>query len=166
MALDGLFTEIELSWKRRSGPVLMWGVAIFLIAWSSIQNFTLVFDTYDTEFRQGAWNTSEMGAVIKQFGQTYGTTQSVWIVPFPYWVDTRLPGIWAGIPDRDFALFPQDFNITLDISTAKLFMIKAEDTADAQTLEQMYPQGVLSTFHSATNTEGKDFLIFFVPPAK
>ena len=47
-----------------------------------------------------------MGELIKQFRQTYGETDTVWIVPFPYWVDTRLPGIYAGIPTRDFALFP------------------------------------------------------------
>jgi hypothetical protein len=104
-----------------------------------------------------------MGEVIKQFGQVYGTTNSVWIVAFPYWVDTRLPGVWAGIPNRDFAIWPKDIGTTLDVKGAKLFMIKPEDKEDVNTLKKLYPQGTLSTFHSATNIEGMNFLIFFVP---
>ena len=104
-----------------------------------------------------------MGAVINQFRQVYGTTDPVWIVAYPYWVDTRLPGVWAGIPNRDFAIWPQDFSQTLVVKGTKLFMIKSDDNQDVDLLKQMYPQGVLSTFHSATRLEGKNFLIFFVP---
>ena len=104
-----------------------------------------------------------MGTVIKQFGQVYGTTDSAWIVAYPYWVDTRLPGDTIGIPNRDFAIWPQDFGNTLNVKGPKLFMIDVEDTQDAQALEQLYPQNALSTFHSATNIKGMDFMIMFVP---
>ncbi len=166
VALDGLLANLAASLGRRSGAAFMWIVALGLVGASAYQNYDLVFRQFDLQYRQGAWNTSEMGAVIKQFGETYGSTDSVWIVPYPYWVDTRLPGVWAGIPNRDFALWPKDLATSLNVSGAKLFMLKPEDTADTQTLEQLYPQGVLSTFHSATQMEGKDFLIYFVPPAK
>ncbi len=66
-----------------------------------------------------------MGLVIKQFGLIYGETDTVWIVPFPYWVDTRLPGVWAGIPNRDFAMFPEHLPDTLQSTGTKLFMVKA-----------------------------------------
>ena len=33
-----------------------------------------------------------MGKVIKEFGQTYGTTDTAWVVPFPFWVDTAFAG--------------------------------------------------------------------------
>jgi hypothetical protein len=104
-----------------------------------------------------------LGAVIKQFGQVYGTTDPVWIVAYPYWVDTRLPGDTIGIPNRDFAIWPQDFRKTLDVKGPKLFLIKVDDTKDAQVLEQLYPQNALSTFHSATNIKGMNFLVMFVP---
>jgi hypothetical protein len=107
-----------------------------------------------------------LGTVTKLFGKVYGTTDSVWVVPFPYWVDTRLTGIWAGIPNRDFAIWPKDFNTTLDVQGPKLFMVKADDAQDVDLLRQLYPQGELSTFHSATNIEGKDFVILFVPSNK
>jgi hypothetical protein len=84
-------------------------------------------------------------------------------VAYPYWVDTRLPGDTIGIPNRDFALWPQDFNTTLDVKGPKLFLIKVDDKKDVQTLEQLYPQGSLSTFHSATKIDSMNFLIFFVP---
>jgi hypothetical protein len=141
-------------------------MVLFLAGTALFQNYDLVFRQFATQYDEGAWNTSEMGTVIKQFEETYGTTDSVWIVPYPYWVDTRLPGVWAGIPNRDFALWPEDFNTTLDVQGTKLIMLNVEDTEAADTLEQIYPQGVLSTFHSATNIPGKDFFIFFIPPEK
>ena len=154
MALDGLLTGIKSRMNPRLGTALTWVVVLFLAGSSIFQNYDLVFHQYADQYTASAWNSSEMGAVIKQFGQVYGTTDSVWIVAFPYWV---------GIPNRDFAIWPKDFGTTLDVKGTKLFMIKAEDTQDADTLKQMYPQGELSTYHSATHTEGKNFLILFVP---
>ena len=163
MALDGLLSGIQSRMNRRLGTVLSWMVILFLAGFSSFQSYDLVFHQYADQVTASAWNSSEMGAVIKQFGQVYGTTDSVWIVAFPYWVDTRLPGVWAGIPNRDFAIWPKDLGQTLDVKGAKLFMVKPEDTEGVAALKQMYPQGVLSTFHSATKIEGMNFLIFFVP---
>ena len=89
-----------------------------------------------------------MGNVIKEFGLTYGETDTVWIVPFPYWVDTRLPGVWAGIPNRDFAMFPEHLADTVRLSGTQLFMLKAnlqDPTANDQKsldiLKQLYPRG-------------------------
>ena len=166
VALDGLLAGIGSRMKPRSGAVLTWVVVLTLAGTAAFQNFDLVFNQYATQYTGGAWNSSEMGTVIKQFGQTYGTTDSVWIVPYPYWVDTRLPGVWAGIPNRDFALWPQDFNGTLDVKGPKLIILNLADTVDVDALQQVYPQGVLSTYHSATKLEGKDFFIFFIPPEK
>jgi 4-amino-4-deoxy-L-arabinose transferase-like glycosyltransferase len=163
MALDGLLTGIVSRMNRRSGAALAWLIVLFLAVFSSFQNYDLVFHQYADQYTASANDTSDMGAVITQFRQVYRTTDSVWIVAFPYWVDTRLPGVWAGIPNRDFAIWPADFNKTLDVNGTKLFMIKTDDTQDADLLKQLYPQGVLSTFHSATNLEDKNFLIFFVP---
>jgi 4-amino-4-deoxy-L-arabinose transferase-like glycosyltransferase len=166
IALDGLLAGISSRMNRRPAVILNGVMVLFLAGTALFQNYDLVFRQFATQYDEGAWNTSEMGTVIKQFEETYGTTDSVWIVPYPYWVDTRLPGVWAGIPNRDFALWPEDFNTTLDVQGTKLIMLNVEDTEAADTLEQIYPQGVLSTFHSATNIPGKDFFIFFIPPEK
>jgi hypothetical protein len=109
-----------------------------------------------------------MGAVIKQFGLTYGGTDTAWVVPFPYWVDTRLPGVWAGIPNRDFAIWPDHLADTLELSGPKLFIVKANrqdpdanDQTSLDKLEQLYPQGSLSLYQSSV--PGHDFWIYFVP---
>jgi hypothetical protein len=166
IALDGLLSAIEARKSGRVGTALVWIVALGLAGLSSAQNYDLVFNQYATEYNQGAWNTSEMATVIRQFAQVYGSVDDAWIVPYPYWVDTRLPGDWLNMPYKDFALWAKDFDTTLDITGAKLFIVKPDDTQDLDALEQLYPQGVLSTFHSAIVNAGKDFLIYSVPPAK
>lgn len=152
--------------SHRTGTALACMLVLVLAGWSSFQNFDLVFNQFASQYTAGAWNSSEMGAVIKQFGQTYGSTDNVWIVPYPYWVDTRLPGVWAGIPNRDFAIWPETYNNTLVVQGPKLFIINTLDTTAMDQLKSLYPNGVLSRFVSKTNLEGKDFIIFFVPPAQ
>ncbi len=178
VALDGLLASIrrgfeggitpgdgkKFTMNRRIGTALNWLVILVLAGWSSYQNYDLVFNQFAAQYTQGAWNSSEMGAVIKQFGQTYGSTNNTWIVPYPYWVDTRLPGVWAGIPNRDFAIWPENFDTTLDVKGPKLFIVNLEDAAARSQLNAVYPNGVWSRFLSATNMEGKDFMILFVPP--
>jgi hypothetical protein len=178
MALDGLWAglgggrlpadtgETDLIPARqrtiaRIRTISAWGLTCLLLAGAAVHNFDLVFNKFDSNFRSGAWNSSEMGAVIQQFGETYGTTDSVWVVPYPYWVDTRLPGVWAGIPNRDFAKWPEQLTETLSVPAPKLFIFNLQDEAAKSTLTQLYPTGQISRYTSAM--PGKDFMIFFVP---
>jgi len=176
LALDGLISAFERHHAKasagRSGvtlrAVLPWVLTTVLLFWSAAQNYDLVFNQFDQNYRSGAWNSSEMGEVIKEFGLVYGETDTVWIVPFPYWVDTRLPGVWAGIPNRDFAMFPDHLVDTVQLPGPKLFIVKAnvqDPTANDQhsldTLKQLYPEGSLSLHKSSV--VGHDFWIYFVP---
>ena len=106
---------------------IAWGLTAMLLAVSAWQNYDLVFHQFNTQFRTNAWNTSEMGQVISDFRNQYGETDTVWIIPYPYWVDTRLPGIWAGIPNRDFALFKEHLAESLSVPYPKLFMYRPQD---------------------------------------
>jgi hypothetical protein len=81
-------------------------------------------------------------------------------------VDTRLPGVWAGIPNRDFALWPENFTTTLDVQGPKLIIVNVQDTPSIDQLTALYPQGAWSRFISNTKQVGKDFMILFVPPAQ
>ena len=144
-----------------------------VLLWASAsQSFDLVFHQFDQNFRQNSWNSSEMGAVIKGFGEVYGETETAWVVPFPYWVDTRLVGIWAGIPNRDFAVWPDQLAQTQQVPGPKLFIAKASlidpaanDQKTIDTLMQLYPDGAVSLHRSAV--PGHDFWVFLVPaPAK
>ena len=165
LTLDGMLTAVGTG-KVRAG--FAWGLAILLMAWSGVQNYDLVFNQYYEAFRSGSWNSSEMGAVIKQFEEKYGRTDMVWIVPFPHWVDTRLPGVWAGIPNRDFAMWRENLPTTLQLTAPKLFMVKADmqvpEANDLETLDvlnALYPDGSLELHHS--DVVGHDFWIFSVP---
>jgi hypothetical protein len=166
LALDGLLTGIASKLSRRNTLIISWTLVLGLCSISAYQNFDLVFRQYASQYAGGAWNSSEMGAVIKQFGQTFGSTDNAWIVPYPYWVDTRLPGVWAGIPNRDFALWPQDFESTKNATGTKLIIVNVDDKADKTLLHSVYPQGVWSRFTSSTRLEGKDFMILLIPPSQ
>jgi hypothetical protein len=173
LALDGfvsatLNTSVAGIGRGKVRAGFAWGLAVILMAWSGVQNYDLVFHQYYDAFRIGAWNSSEMGTVIKEFGETYGQTNTVWIVPFPHWVDTRLPGVWAGIPNRDFAIWRERLPETVQLSGPKLFMVKANpkvpEANDQETLDVLrglYPQGSLELHRS--DVMGHDFWMYFVP---
>jgi len=110
----------------------------------------------------GAWNTSQIGHVIRAFADSIGNPDTAHVVPYPYWVDTRLVGINAGYPLKDYALWPEDFEKTLEQPGPKLFILKPEDQAALEKLRALYPAG--SLYYYDSHREGKDFLIFFVPP--
>ena len=165
LALDGLIRALTVENRQRTWAYALIGV---LLVWSAAQNYDLVFHQFDTNFRNNAWNTTDMGVLIKQFGAEYGETDTVWIVPFPYWVDTRLPGIYAGIPNRDFAMWRDDLPGTVQMPGPKLFMMKAnvadpsqDDEQSVDLLKQLYPQGQLNLHRSPI--PGHDFWTFFVP---
>jgi hypothetical protein len=161
MAVDGLFAGIETRTRRRTGLVLITVAGLTLGGISAIQNYDLVFRQYNNQFNQSSWNSSDMGLEIVNFENLYGTTDGIWIVPFPYWVDTRLPGVWAGIPNRDFAIWPDQFESTLSETGPKLFMVKDEDAVNLAALERLYPNAMVSLFDSGI--EGHDFYTLFIP---
>ncbi|MEW6028072.1 MAG: ArnT family glycosyltransferase [Chloroflexota bacterium] len=168
LALDGLLTALSSGLNRRGRTVAAWGAAGLLLFWSAAQNYDLVFDQYEKQYSISVWNVTDMGEVIREFGETYGTTDTVWIVPYPFWIDTRLPGIEAGIPNRDFAIYRDNLPTTLGIPGPKLFLVKAEanipqdnDQATLDVLAQLYPQGTL-TLHEA-EIPGFGFWMYFVP---
>jgi heme/copper-type cytochrome/quinol oxidase subunit 4 len=165
LALDGLLTALG-SGKVRTG--IAWVLGVFLLVLSGIQNYDLVFRQFSDQFTSHAWNSSDMGAQIKDFRDTYGTTDTVWIVPFPHWVDTRLPGSWIGIPNQDFALWRDNLGSTVELHGPKMFLVKANLTEPAandqetlDVLQRLYPQGTLELYQS--DVVGHDFWVFFVP---
>ena len=162
IGLDTLLTNLQGSLERRAtGAVLAWGFGFLLFVGACFQNYDFVFVDYQTQFKLSAWNTSELGAVIRQFADTVGEEQNAWVVPYPHWVDTRLVGIHAGVSGRDYALWPDQLPETLDRPGPKMFLFKPDDREAMQTLQDLYPQGQLGLYRS--EIEGKDFYIYFVP---
>lgn len=161
LAFDGLLRSIEkrlhIPWGRRTA----WLLASVLFIWSAAQNYGLVFDQYRQIYLQSSWNTSEIGHVIKNFTETLGDSDHVWVIAYPYWVDTRLAGINAGLPTRDFAIWPDQISSTAVDGQTKLFILKPDDIIGLSTLREIYPNGALSQYVSAV--DGKDFLIYLIP---
>jgi hypothetical protein len=169
LALDGLMTAIETRRTQspsqtRLAPILAWGLAIILFFISAYQSYNLTFNQYRQQYELAAWNTSEMGQVVKDFAATFGKVDNVWVMGYPYWVDTRLIGIISGYPLRNFAMFVEDLGKIPVNSASKLFLINPQDQNAISALQQRYSQGVLSVY--PTKNPDKKFLIFFVPPEK
>jgi hypothetical protein len=142
--------------------IVVLAAALLLISMAS--NYQLVFVKYSQQYDLGAWNTSEIGEVIRDFAGAQGSLDTAYVIPYPHWVDTRLVGINAGYPGKDYALWADQLETTLAESRAKLFIFHPADGETANKLEMVYPSGVLYRYQA--NLAGKDFMMYFVPPAQ
>jgi hypothetical protein len=162
MTFDGFITGLKASLKTEYGTMMATATAALLLLLSINQNYDLVFRQYKDQFDRSAWNTSELGAVIRQFVETTGDVDRAWVIPYPHWVDTRLVGINALGELRDFALWADQLEITLEQDGSKLFLFKTDDSDVLRRLKELYPNGALGTYES--KFEGKSFYIYTVPP--
>jgi hypothetical protein len=161
LALDGLMRAIEGAWKGSSRR-FAWATASLILLATAWLNYDLVFNQYATMFRQNSWNTSEMGAVIRDFANTIGTPDSAYVVAFPHWVDTRLVAVNAGFPLKDYAIWPEDIAQTSSVPAPKLFLLRPDDELGLQTLHLVYPDGVQTVYES--QIESHNFYLFYVLP--
>ena len=164
IALEGILSAFKTAFGSPWGSRLAWGVGLSLFLLSARQDYDLVFRQYQEQYVLSSWNTSEMGEVIRNFADTIGSPDSAWVAAFPYWVDTRLVGINAGFPLRDYAIWPEQFRETLSNPDAKLFIVKPEDVEGLAGLRELYPSGSVKEYTNPV--EGKSFFMFFVPPAE
>ncbi|NTU75287.1 MAG: glycosyltransferase family 39 protein, partial [Anaerolineaceae bacterium] len=93
IGLDSFYQTIKNRMPERSGTMLASASIAVILLISVAQNFDLVFRQYDQQFMAGAWNTSQIGQVVREFSDTLGSPDAAYVVPYPYWVDTRLVGI-------------------------------------------------------------------------
>jgi hypothetical protein len=161
IAFVTIIQTMLLRWKGLFGRFTTIALGVILMASVLSSNYDLAFRQYKQQFLLGAWNTSEMGRAIRGFATSVGSPETAHVVPYPYWVDTRLVGINAGYPLKDYALWPSAFADTLNETRAQLFILNPSDTESLASLQMMYPNGVLTTYPS--HIEGKEFLVFFVP---
>lgn len=159
-ALEAIYTAIRRV-HQDAGRVLAGGLAALLIFVSASLNYDLVFNQYRTGYNNAAWNSSQIGMVVRDFIETWGTRDSAYVVGYPHWVDTRLVGINAGTPDKDYAIFIDEFPTTTEQPNPKLFAVNMNDTPALEALMEMYPQGIMRLIPS--EIPGREFYIFFVP---
>ncbi len=162
LGLEGMLRPLRTR-RRPWGSRLAWAVGAVLLAGAAFLNYDLVFHQYAEEFRRGAWNTSEMGQVVRGFSQSIGSADHAWVVPYPYWVDTRLVAINAGVFPQitDYALSREDLPGTQAIPGPKLFLVKPEDEETLALLQTLYPAGRMKMYLAPV--QGKDFVIYLAP---
>jgi 4-amino-4-deoxy-L-arabinose transferase-like glycosyltransferase len=161
LALDGLYTALQGARGASGRKGFATSVVIVLLLVSTLQNYNLVFNEFATQFMKGAWNTSDMGNVIRSFVAGGNDPNNAFVVPFPYWVDTRLVGIQAGYPDKDYAINRDDLPQTESLPGSKLFIVKEDDKDTLDALRKLYPVAMLG--HFTNPFEGKNFWIYTVP---
>jgi hypothetical protein len=164
IGLEGLARTVIGQSRARLGWVLGIGLGAALLAGSALQSYNLVFKTFDDQFMRGAWNTSQIGKVIRGFADSVGDPETAYVIPYPYWVDTRLVGINAGYPRKDYAIPRENLGKTQPIPGAKLFIFKPEDQETLWALINLYPEGSYHTQKSLY--PGKDFTVYLVPARK
>ena len=143
--------------KSMASRIVVILCVIALLSYSAYINFNLVFDEYNNQFLAKAWNSTEITRVITDFINKGGEPDNAYVVPYPYWVDTRLVGINAGFPRKDYALWPGEFENTMLLPGEKIFILKPEDSENLNDLIDLYPQASFRMFNSSEL--GKDFII-------
>jgi hypothetical protein len=157
LGFEFVFRKIVLSVKDIRFKAIVFGFMGMLLLISSLLNFKLVFIEYSKQFLEKAWNTSEIGAVIADFVESGGNIDNAFVIPDPYWVDTRLVGINAGFPMKDFALSRDQITNTQFIKSLKLFIIKPEDIDSITEIRHVYSQIEETVYVS--KQPGKNFII-------
>jgi 4-amino-4-deoxy-L-arabinose transferase-like glycosyltransferase len=170
IALDGIlngFMNRAQDGEQNEGPkfaprsIFAVLIVLSLYGFSFAKNYDMVFDQYPSQASRTAWNTREMGMVMKDFIDKGGSPDQVWIIPYPHWVDTRLPLFWAGpIYRGESAITTDRLPETLALSGPKLFMFHLLDAPTMEMLQSLYPDGELTVFDAQEET--KAFYIYRV----
>ncbi|QYK50852.1 MAG: glycosyltransferase family 39 protein [Anaerolineales bacterium] len=160
LALDAVLHSIRTRLRGGLGLRLAQALGIGVLGLVALLNYGLFFGEYTRNYTANSWNSREMGQVIADYANSFGTLESAWVVGYPHWVDTRLVAMEAGKPGHDYAVWPEQLANTANVPAPRLYLLKPEDTLAASTLQQLFPQGVLTTFTSQTPT--RDFLMYLV----
>jgi hypothetical protein len=159
--VESLVTALLKKMKTKRGKAFVMALLTFLLLASALLNYDLVFNQYSDQFVRGAWNTSDIGEVIEHYAESFGSYESAYVIPYPHWVDTRLVGINAGMPRKDYALPRERIQETVEAAGSKLFIFKYDDLETMELLSLLYPEGALKFYED--QYEGKDFYQYLVP---
>ena len=158
--VENLMENIRTRFPEQRGKWFSWVVVLLLAVGSLRINYNLVFRDYYDQFKIKAWNTSEIGHIVRGFSETIGDQDHVWVIPYPHWVDTRLVGIQGVGWVRDYALWQVDIPATVEDSPPKLYIYKPDDQETEDILQDLYPGGIMKRFYS--EVEGRDFMLYYV----
>ncbi len=148
--------------RGRVGRIATLITVLVLAIWSVVNNYDLVFNQYNRNYLASSWNASEIGRTAVDFIESFGSPQTVYVIGYPHWVDSRIVAIQSGFTGLDFAIFTEEIPATVKNPEAKMFFLTVNDEEDFTLLQETYPSGVYWRVDS--ELENKDFMVFFVPP--
>lgn len=161
IALETMLSSLWTRAKSATGKGFVILLAGVLLLASARQNHDLVFVQYNTQYINATWNSAQMGTIARDFIDSIGSPDTVYVVAKAHWVDTRLVAMNAGYVGRDYQIWPKDLAQTLAEQRIKLFFVKADDQEGMEALRAIYPTGT-SSLHTAV-APGRDFYTFVVP---
>jgi hypothetical protein len=162
-AITVLLDSLRRQFHRRTFGWAAGALVALALAGSLAQNIDLTFVRYVKQYRHAAQNASEIGALIDDFAHSVGRYDEAYVVPHVYWADTRLVGMYAGDPARDYAI-TLDALATLDLTGRPLLVVfHRDDEETLHLLESRFPSGRVDRYTS--RIPDHDFLFFFVPGA-
>ena len=134
--------------------------AVFVLILVNIvsHNYDLIFRRYAFEYDRSAWNTTQIGKVIEGFANSIGTYDDAYVIPYPHWVDTRLVGINAGDPGKDYSFDKSLVGSLPHDGHPRLFIYRDIDTEAAEAVRSRYPDGVEQMHAGPYN--GKNFFSY------
>lgn len=163
-----LFAAVPLAiWRKqfvRLGDHILGNVLLgFLMLGTLLFNFNLYFNAYDKQYREAAWNSTEIAGTLRDFALEQNDWKHIYIVSAPHWVDHRAVGIHLGIFDFDAHLIENQATLRQQAKdpAPKLYALKNQDLEDLQLLKDLYPDGF--TLHVDSRTRGRDFVAFYAP---
>jgi len=148
-------------WRGTLIGVVMAGV---LIVTSAQVNWRIAFVTYAQQYKDSVQNASELGGVVRAWATSTGAWDTVIVRAFPYWVDTRAVGIYAGKFGWDNVILDGQLLVPekwQNDPRPKLYILNRHDAKTIAELRAAYPKGILT--YQPSNFFDKDFLTFFVP---
>lgn len=163
VAFESFYRWVRGAWVNRRARNIVLGVMALLASVILLENYNLVFNEYKTQHRSKTWNTREVGEYIKGFATSVGDYETAHVILTPHWLDGRLVAMIAGANPRiDYSIMPEAL-VELPVETlAHLFILKPDDELGLESLRGAFPSGILSKVES--EVEGRDFMIYFVPP--
>jgi hypothetical protein len=155
-----LFASGPGAWRGTLVGVALAALALY-ISWQV--NWRILFVNYAEQYKSSVPNASELGHLVRAWADSTGSYDTVAVVAYPYWVDTRAVGIYAtgDLSWNNVILNPDQLGEEAADPRSKLYILYKKDVDSIARLRQIYPQGKLA-YHSSQFFD-KEFLTFFVP---
>jgi hypothetical protein len=158
IGLASVVSAVAGVFAKPAGRRLGVGLAILAVALSMMSGRAVVFHSFAESWERNTWNTSELGEAVRGAMAVGVPPDRAWVVPYPYWVDTRLVAAEAGMVGSDLALAPDRVQATAEQGGPQLFLVNPADNRTIRTLAKVLPE--VRPIWRPSRVSGKEFLLF------